>query len=348
MVSLPEQGKTKRWPAFTKWKIVKEKVMEYKTIQFELQDKGEIARLRFNRPDQMNSGVSIEELRDAVQEVNKSNLVRVLIISGNGRAFSAGGDMTRTVEQGAHPPDPIAFREDHKEKAHSEILSLCKVPTIAQVHGYAMAMGFTLMSQCDLIIAAEGTKIGSYGVRFGDGPQFGGYLWSMPLRKFNEMVFTGRLIDAEEWCQAGFINKVVPLDKLEEETLTLAREIANINPLITRLQKESTNLTLDIMGYSAAKRSEHLFHVMGDNNVSAWGPEVIAKRRELGMRWFNHAVRAGAFRDIETRDHVIEESYKELQRQNGTFTDAESMDRVIKESIEAVRSQEGWNGPKVR
>ena len=323
--------------------------MEYKTIQFELKDHGEIARLRFNRPDQMNSGISQEEIRAAIQEVNKDNRVRVLIVSGNGRAFSAGGDMTRTVEQGAHPPDPIAFREDHKEKAHSEFFSACRVPTIAQVHGYAMAMGFTLMAQCDLIIAAERTQIGPYGGRFGDGPQFGGYLFgSMPLRKFNEMVYTYRLMDAEEWCKAGFINKVVPLDKLEEETLTLAREIANINPLITRLQKESIKLTLDIMGYDTAKRSEHLFHVMGDNNVSAWEPKIIEKRRELGMRWFNHAVRAGAFRDIETRDHVIEESYKELQRQNGTFTDIESMDRVIKESIEAIRSQEGWNGPKVR
>jgi enoyl-CoA hydratase/carnithine racemase len=323
--------------------------MEYKTIQFELQDHGEIARVRFNRPEQMNSGISHDEIRDVVQEVNDNNIVRVLIVSGNGRVFSAGGDMTRTVEQGAHPPDPIAFREDHVKKGHSEFFSLCRVPTIAMVHGYAMAMGFTYMAQCDLIVAAEGTMIGPYAGKFGDGPQFGGYLFgAMPLRKYKEMVFTYRMMEAEEWCRAGFINRVVPLDKLEGETLTLAREIANINPLITRLQKESIEETLDIMGYKASKKVENLFHCLGDNNVSAWEPEVMEKRQKLGMRWFNHAVRAGAFRDAETRDYVIEESFKELLKQNGSFTDLESMDRVIRESIETIRSAPDWRGPKIR
>jgi enoyl-CoA hydratase/carnithine racemase len=207
--------------------------MEYKDIQLEFQDYGEIARLRLNRPKLMNAGVSFQELRDAVQEINNDNKVRVLIVSGNGRAFSAGGDMTSST---VHPPTPIEFREDHVKKAHADIFSLCRVPTIAMIHGYAMAMGFTLASQCDLIIAAEGTQMGPYAGKFGDGPQYGGYLFgSLPLKKYMEMVLTYRLFDAEEWYRAGFINKVVPMDKLEEETLALAREIANINPLITRL-----------------------------------------------------------------------------------------------------------------
>lgn len=323
--------------------------MEYTDIQFEIQDKGEIARIRLNRPDSMNALTQNmrQEFEDAVQAINDDNIVRVLIVSGNGRAFCTGGNMKITAVEGAHPPGLIDMMEDHMLGAWHDLLEPCRVPTIAQVHGYVMAAGYTLMNQCDLIIAAEGTKIGIQAVRF-DGPELGKLLWMVPLRKFNELSFTGRLLDAREWYEMGTINKVVPMEKLEEETTALAREIANMNPLTLRLQRETTKLTLDIMGMNVAQKAGQFIHVIGDFANGAWSEEILSKRLQLGMHWFNHAVKAGVFRDTETTNRVIKKSFEELQRQGGAFTDLDSMDQVIKEAVEAVRNSREWKDPKLR
>jgi naphthoate synthase len=326
--------------------------MEYTEIQYETQDHGEIARIRLNRPQRLNAtnATMYREIIDAIQRINHDNLVRVVILSGNGRAFCTGGDMKRSTKEGAHSGnDLISFIKSHK-KAWAEHLKVCRVPIIAQVHGYALADGLDLMYQCDLIIAAEGTKIGLGGY-FGDGPAHpaGSMFFGMPLRKFNETAFTGRDFSVDELCSMGVINKVVPLERLEEEATAMAKDIANINPLIIRLQKEGTNQLLAIMGAYLAKRDGQLVHVIGDYAAGLWGEETSAKRRQLGVQWFNAAKRVGGvFRDVETRDRVIEESFKELNRQGGTFTDMESLERVIKEAIEAVKSNPNWKGPAVR
>ncbi len=319
---------------------------KYNDIILEYQDYGEIARLIFNKPNVMNAGISYDELNAAIDEINNNNKVRVCIVSGNGRAFSAGGDMTKKV---VHEPGPIKFREDHKRKAHADLLAKIKVPTIGMIHGYALAMGFTHITQCDLLIAAEGTIITPHAGKFGDGPHYGGLLFGqLPLRLYFEVLYTQRQFKAEELVSCGFINKVVPLEQLEEETLKMARMICNMNPLVTRLQKESAYYALECMGYEAARKGEHLYHYLGDYNVSLWDPEITEKRRNLGMRWFNHAVRLGAFRDCETRDACIEASTVEMERQGGEFTDIEAMDKVITDTIEAIRSNPEWNGPEIR
>ena len=319
--------------------------MEYKDLILTFEDYGEIARIKFNRPDFMNSGVSFDEVQAAVDEINASNKCRVCIVEGAGRAFSAGGDMTKKV---VHEPGPVDFREDHKQKAHAESLSRCRVPVIGKIHGYALAMGFTYAIQCDIIIAAEGTIFSPHAGKFGDGPTAWGLPYQLPLRIFNDMFYTYRRFTAEELVPCGFVNKVVPMDKLEEEVIAKAREIANIQPLVIRLQKEAVRYDLECMGYEAAKKGEHLFHYLGDYNVSLWDPEIVEKRRNLGMKWFNHAVKFGAFRDNETRDACIESCTEEMIRQGGKFTDYDKMDEVMKATIEAVRSNPDWNGPVIR
>lgn len=323
--------------------------MTYGDIQFEVQ--GEIARIRLNRPKSLNAGSPRmnREVTEAVREVNSNNMVRVLIISGNGRAFSAGGNLAASHKEGAIPPTLIEHMEHEKRReVRNEVIRACRVPTIAQVHGYAVGGGFGLMNQCDLVVAAAGTKMGDYATKFGDGPRGGRYLAMMPLRKVNEMVFTGKLWDAEEWYRMGYINRVVPLEKLEEEATALAKEICDINPLIVRLSKESIRMSLDIRGMTVADAAEWYPHYIGEHVAGFWSAEVLAKRLELGMDWLTRATKAGTWRDAETRDKVMEESLKELKRQGGTFTDLESLDKVIRNSIETVRSDKNWNGPKTR
>lgn len=319
---------------------------EYKDILVEYEEYGEIARIIFKKPDMMNAGISWDEMEAAIEEINANNKVRVCILEGKGKAFSAGGDMTKKV---VHEPGPIEFREDHLKKAHSDILRKLRVPVIGKIHGYAMAMGFTWATQCDILIAAEGTILTPHAGKFGDGPSYNSLVFGqLPLRISNELFYTYRRFTAEELAACGFINRVVPMEKLEEEVFNLAKEICNINPLVTRLQKEATDYTLECMGYSAAKMGQHLYHYLGDYNVSLWDPEIVEKRRALGMKWFNHAVKFGAFRDCETRNACIEACTEEMKRQGGSFTDYDAMDKVMTDTIEAVRSNPDWNGPEVR
>jgi enoyl-CoA hydratase len=196
-----------------------------------------------------------------------------------------------------------------------EALRRVKVPTVAMVHGHVLAGAFVIMNMCDLIIAAEGTRMGMYGLKFGPPPDENmAYLWMMPLRMLKEMCFTGRVYDAEEFYRAGLVNKVVPKDKLEEETMALVKDIININPVTNRMTKESINLMLDIMGYSATQQTGALFHFMGHAlfTSSQMGKNLFRCQKELGTQWFIQKVKEGMFRDFETENRILNETIAEL------------------------------------
>jgi enoyl-CoA hydratase len=286
--------------------------MKYTTIQFGIEEG--IARIRLNRPEVLNawSWRMSREVNDAVQKVNEDKNIRVLILSGNGRAFCAGHDLKELEKEKGYPTNLVELMDYEKAKYINpkENLRRVKVPTIAQVHGYAMAGSFVIMNMCDLIVAAEGTKMGMYGVRFGPSPDENfAYLWMMPLRIMKEMVFTGRLYDAEEFYRIGLINKVVPLEKLEEEVNALAKEIADINPITNRLTKENINHMLDIMGYSATQLTGALYHFIGHQLATGGelGKMQFRAQAELGTKWFMQKISEGAFRDYETAEKIIQE-----------------------------------------
>ena len=292
--------------------------MEYSTIQFEMEEDG-IARIKLNRPEVLNAWnwKMSEEVSDVVDRINKDKDARVLIISGNGRAFCAGHDLKELENEKGYPTDIVDLMDYEKKKYINpkESLRRVKIPTIALVHGYVLAGAFVIMNMCDLIIAAEGTQMGMYGVKFGPPPDENfAYLWMLPLRMMKEMVFTGRTYDAEEFYRAGLINKVVPQDKMEEEVMSLARDITNINPVTNRLTKESINLMLDIMGYSATQQTGALFHFMGHQLFTGgeMGKGLFRAQKELGTKWFIQKTREGMFRDFETESRTIQEALKEL------------------------------------
>jgi enoyl-CoA hydratase len=295
--------------------------MNYTTIQFEIQEG--IARIRLNRPEVLNAWnlKMSEEVNDAIQRVNADKNVRVLILSGNGRSFCSGHDLKEAFqkpdEQG-FPSDLMSFIDYERKKIVNpkENLREIKVPTIAQVQGHAIAGGFVLMNMCDLVIAAKGTKMGMYGVKFGPPPDENiPYLWMMPIRMLKEMVFTGRLYDAEEFYRIGLINKVVSLKKLEEEVMALAKEIISINPVINRLTKENIHHCLDIMGYSNTQLSSALYHWIGHQVIGTRGGfEVYGK---LGPKWFIQKTKEGAFKDFEATDKTNREAMKELKKKKG-------------------------------
>jgi enoyl-CoA hydratase len=292
--------------------------MDYSTIQFEIEDG--LARIRLNRPEVLNAWnlKMSEEVSDAVQRVNANKDVQVLIVSGNGRTFCSGHDLKEAFqkpdEQG-FPSDLMSFIDYERRKIVNpkESLRDVRVPTIAQVQGHAIAGGFVLMNMCDLVIAAEGTKMGLYGVKFGPPPDENmPYLWMMPIRMLKEMCFTGRLYDAETFHGMGLVNKVVPLKKLENEVMTLAKEIMNINPVVNRLTKENIHHCLDIMGYSNTQLSSALYHWIGHQVIGTRGGfEAFG---QLGPKWFIEKTKEGAFRDSETIAKTSKNALEELKK----------------------------------
>ena len=291
--------------------------MDYTTIQYEMNDG--IARIRLNRPEVLNAWnwKMMEEVSDVVDRLNKDKDARVLVISGNGKAFCAGHDLKELENEKGYPSDFVELMDYERTKYidPKEALRRLKVPSIAQVHGHVLAGAFVVMNMCDLVIAAEGTRMGMYGVKFGPPPDENmNYLWLMPLRMLKEMVYTGRTYSAEDFYRIGLINKVVPADKLEEEVNTLAKEITDINPINNRLTKESINLMLDIMGYSATQQTGSLYHFIGHQLFTGgqMGKDLFRAQKELGTQWFIQKTKEGMFRDFETERRMLKEALAEL------------------------------------
>lgn len=226
---------------------------QYKHIFYE--KNGTIACVKLNRPKYLNaqSQLMLEEMDTAFQFAVEDRDVRVIILSGEGDHFSSGHDLG-TPEESAdqltrgYPPGPAGVYEKF-DKIYLEYglrwRDLPK-PTIAMVHGYCIFGGWQIVSSMDLIVAAEDTKFLPGFVEYFSVP------WDIGYRKAKEILFQSRFVDAKEALELGFVNRVVPLEKLESETLALAENIAEAGPFLTRMTKLSINQAQDAMGFRVA------------------------------------------------------------------------------------------------
>lgn len=189
---------------------------------------GTILSLTLNRPDRLNafSPEMILGLTEAMRDAQKNPDVKVIVLSGAGRSFSAGGDV-KTMGQA----NAVAVY-DHIGKLNECILAMKETekPIIAAVHGFAAGAGFNLALACDLIVAANDSKFAlSFSqvglVSDGGGSYFVPRLVGPYLAK--QFLFTAEPILAERLYQLGVINYLVPMDKLQEETQKLASQLAN-------------------------------------------------------------------------------------------------------------------------
>ena len=209
--------------------------MDYKTIKVE-QTKGIVA-VTLNRPESLNAFDFLmgEELLDALMACGKDDGVRVVILSGEGRAFSAGGDvklMARFLEEGM----PVRFFQRLIPLLHPILVEMTRLPQpiIGRVQGFASGYGMSLAMGCDLVVAGESTRFNMAYVLVGLAPD-GGSTFFLPrlagLRRALEIFFTGEAIDAREAQRLGIVNRVVPDTELEQATLDLARKLAQGPPL---------------------------------------------------------------------------------------------------------------------
>jgi enoyl-CoA hydratase len=246
--------------------------METTFIDYEVE--GRIATITLNRAEAANAQTlpMLDDLDEAWRRAADDDEVRVIILQGNGKHFSAGHDIKGVRSEGDAPPTwtlaGIYATESRRFLEYSLRWRNIPKPSIAAVQGVCIAGGLLLAWPCDLIIAADNAKFSDPVVNMGiGGVEYHGHTWEWGARKAKEMLFTGRSMTAEEAERLGMVNKVVPLDDLRAETRAMAEEIAKKHPFALRQAKRAVNQTLDVMGFYAAVQSVFDIHQTGHGNA---------------------------------------------------------------------------------
>ncbi|MFQ5987683.1 MAG: enoyl-CoA hydratase/isomerase family protein [Dehalococcoidia bacterium] len=227
--------------------------MDYETII--LKKEGHIATITLNRPERMNAvNPQMErEVVAALDDVSNDDDVRVVVITGAGRGFCSGADVG-TVIGGEEPvlAGSVETMRRYLRGGFQKIsLGLQKMekPTIAMVNGAAVGAGCDFAFACDMRVGSENARFRNGFVRIGLIPGAGGtwlYTRLMGLGRGLEFLFTGDFLGAEEAGRIGVLNKVVPAEDLERETMELARKIAKGPPIAIRLSKMQAYKALEV------------------------------------------------------------------------------------------------------
>lgn len=208
-----------------------------------LQKEGNIATITLNRPDKLNAldWPAQRLLGKKLDEVAEDNEIRVLIITGAGRAFSAGGDVS--AQKGRIGMKVAERRAGFKANLKNPLkIRKMSIPVIAMVNGVAVGAGCNLALACDIIIASEKARFSQAFAKVGLVQDYGGSHLLPRLvgtKKACELVFTGDMIDAKEALRIGLVNKVVPPEGLENATKEMALKIASRAPLAISIAKQS-------------------------------------------------------------------------------------------------------------
>jgi 2-(1,2-epoxy-1,2-dihydrophenyl)acetyl-CoA isomerase len=227
---------------------------------------GPVARITFNRPQMLNaidSQMATLFLR-ACREVAADAEVRAVVVSGEGRAFMAGGDIAQFRD------DPQSVPSSLIDPMHEglKLLGTLQAPVIASVQGAAAGAGMSIALACDLVIAAEGTRFNSAYVNLATSCDLGAS-WSLPrvvgLRRALEIMLLSETIDAARALELGLVNRVVPADELVAETEKLVNRLVSGAPIaqgvLKRLMRESfgrefsAQLAAERKGFEACVRT---------------------------------------------------------------------------------------------
>ncbi|MCL4744513.1 MAG: enoyl-CoA hydratase/isomerase family protein [Burkholderiaceae bacterium] len=213
------------------------------------EQRGAGAWLTLNRPDALNalSFAMMHELGDALARARSDETVRVLVITGNGRAFCAGADLKEVAEMQAHARlgDPDFL--DVVRRVFGELRAFPK-PVIAAVNGLALAGGMELVMACDLVFAAESARLGDAHSNFGVFPGAGGAA-VMPrrigLNRAKYLLFSGEHLPAREMMEMGLVNRVTPDAELASTVGRFVEKLALKSPAVLRRMKEVANRSMD-------------------------------------------------------------------------------------------------------
>lgn len=260
--------------------------MDYKNLLFKVKD--EIGYLTLNRPDKLNSLSTelMDELRHVLDMIEADPKVRVVILTGSGRAFSAGFDISTKVDE---PEIYERSADEWRSLLKQNIDTFLKIwhsgkPYIAAINGYALAGACELAQLCDIKIASERAVLGEPEIRFGTGPPVLITPFSVGLAKAKELLLTGDTLSAQEAERLGMINRVVPHDQLMAECEKTARKLIKIAQVGVKFNKAMVNRAFENMGFLNTIYQNLELVTLFDTSRTEEQETFNRIRREKGLR----------------------------------------------------------------
>ena len=255
-----------------------------------------IARLLLDRPERLNAinDETPREIRAAVEWANANAEVHVIVVEGAGKGFCGGYDLTQFGEgaidhpcqQERHPWDPMddyAFMKRNTE----DFMALWRSakPTVAKVHGHAVAGGSDIALCCDLLVMADDARIGYMPTRVWGCPTTAMWTFRLGPARAKQLMFTGDTIDGRTAADWGLANAAVPLAKLEAETMKLANRIAGVPRSHLAMHKLVVNQVMLAMGLEQSQQLATVF-----DGITRHNPEGMWFRRYAQAEGFKAAV----------------------------------------------------------
>jgi enoyl-CoA hydratase len=226
----------------------------------QVEKKGRVGIVTLNRPKQMNAlnAQLMQELAAALYELDGDAGIGAIVLTGSDKAFAAGADIAVMKDYSYMD----AYMSDYITRDWEHIRRIRK-PVIAAVAGYALGGGCEVAMMCDIVIAADNAKFGQPEVNLGIMPGSGGTQRlprAVGKAKAMDLCLTGRTMDAQEAERSGLVARVVPLDKLMEETMKVAEKIASSSLPVVMMIKESVNRAFESSLSEGVLFERRLFH----------------------------------------------------------------------------------------
>jgi enoyl-CoA hydratase len=211
---------------------------------------GPVATITLNRPDKLNAinALMVAELNRALDQAEADEAIKTIVLTGAGRAFSAGFDLDMDAEE--DDTDVAALRAELTDDFNIIMRFWdCPKPTIAAVHKYCLGSAMEMAVACDITIAADDCRFGAPEVRFGSGIVALVLPWMIGPKRAKELLLTGDdRVTAEQAEHYGLVNRVVPVGQAVAEAQSLAKDIAKNDELAVRMTKQAINRSYEIAG----------------------------------------------------------------------------------------------------
>jgi enoyl-CoA hydratase len=247
-------------------------------VVVERQAAARTALVRLNRPKQLNAlnGAVMDDLCGALEELDRDDGVRAIVVTGNERAFAAGADIGEMAEA-----SPIQMLTTNRIGQWDRIRRVSK-PVIAAVNGWALGGGCELAMTLDLIVAGEGAKFGQPEIGIGVIPGAGGtqrLTRAIGKSKAMRMILTGEPMTAREAEAAGLVALVTPDELCVEDSLAVAATIAEKSPIALRLAKEAVNAAFEMGLTDALAHERRLFYLLFASEDQKEGMAAFLEKR---------------------------------------------------------------------
>ena len=240
---------------------------------------GAVATITFDRPEALNAlrSTLIDEMADALRELDGDPDIGAVILTGSAKAFAAGADIKEMSDQG--------YMDMYMDNPHRGLAAVqnFRKPLIAAVNGYALGGGCEVAMMCDIIVAGEGAKFGQPEITLAVIPGFGGtqtLTRAVGKYKAMDMVLTGRMMDAGEAERAGLVSRVVPADEVLDTARSIAAKIAGYSRPIVMMAKEAVEANLEMPLSQGSAFERRLFQSMFATQDQKEGMAAFMEKRQ--------------------------------------------------------------------